>query len=101
MQTLRKLPTTDPSTNTTMPMNHSGISLGSSMARHSTINLLLQRAAHHFEGSFSSRPNLKRASALLQQHLESIGRTRALFFHRLHEGGYRRPVNHVHEQCRL
>src|SRR5947207_13853335 len=92
MQTLRKLPTMLPKTNSTNDQNSNGMAC---QGESSNINLLLQRPAHDTQRRGFVRPYLQRPRALMQQHAKAVGRATAGGFRRFEQRRLRRAIDHV------
>src|ERR1017187_7980168 len=66
-----------------------------------SINIFLQRAAHHVERCGLAGPNFERLRALMQQHAEAVGGFAAGGLGGLEQRRFPRTVNHVINRARL
>src|SRR2546425_2755554 len=92
MQTLRKLPTMLPKTNSTNDQKWNGMAC---QRGGSSINLFLQRPAHDTQRRGFVRPNLQRLRALMEQHAEPVGRAAAGGFRHLEQRRLCRAIDQV------
>src|SRR5215467_9984381 len=81
MQTLRKLPTMVPKTKNTSDQKWNGTTCQLRASKMGlTIDILLEGAAHDFDGCRLASPDFECFGALIEEHAESIGGAAASCF---------------------
>src|ERR1700677_4619099 len=101
MQTLSRLPTTQPKTKKESVQNENGTSahtFGSNISV--TPKVLLQRGAHRSDRGGPSRPQLQRARALIEEHAGAVGRLASGLFRRPQQLRFHGAINHVKDKSR-